>query len=307
MNAIPETQMRVVAADTHVPPTASGKGVKNRRSMWNNREKPNVLAGIMATLWLAIVAIPLYYIISTSFRTRPEYLTGTFLGLPVDPTLENYKTAWNSGFGRILWNTGVVTASTVAIVLILAIPAAYGIARNKGKFVSSGFSMLLLGLAIPAQAVIVPLYLMITKVNLYDSLPAIILPSAAFALPVAVLVLTSSLRDIPKELYEAMTLDGGTPAMLLRRLVLPLSRPSIMTVGVYTAIGAWNGFLFPLVFTQSPEKRVLTLGLWNFQGQFGMNFPALLAAVTMSGVPILMVYIFGRRHLISGITAGSSK
>ncbi|NLT54748.1 MAG: carbohydrate ABC transporter permease [Actinomycetales bacterium] len=278
-----------------------------RRVGWNTRQRPNLLAGLLALAWAFVIAVPLYYIIQSSLVTRSDYLSKTFLAWPTRPTLKNYQTALDSGFNRYLLNTAVVTVFTVAIVLVLAIPAAYAISRSRSRFVGRGFSMMLLGLAIPAQAVIVPLYLIITRIDQYDKLTGIILPTAAFSLPVAVLVLTSSLRDIPRELYEAMTLDGATVTRLLFTLVLPMSRSSITTVGVYTAIGAWNGLLFPLILTQSDSQRVLTLGLWKFQGQFGTDFPALLAAVVLSGLPILLLYLFGRRQLISGVTAGAGK
>jgi ABC-type glycerol-3-phosphate transport system permease component len=181
------------------------------------------------------------------------------------------------------------------------------VARSTSVFVQRGFTLLLAGLAIPAQATIIPVYLLITRLHLYDSLTAIILPTAAFALPVATLVLTNSLRDVPRELYEAQTIDGASAFGVLRHLVLPLARPAIVTVVVYTALNAWNGFLFPLVLTQSESNRVLTLGLWNFQGQFGTNVPGLLAAVTLSVLPIFVVYLIGRRFLLSGLTAGFGK
>lgn len=269
--------------------------------------RPNWLGGFLALIWLAIILVPLWYILTSSLRNREGYLTGTFLAFPSEPTLDSYRRALDSGFTTYLVNTVIVTFSTVAIVLLVTIPAAYAIARSESRLVQGGFSLMLAGLAIPAQAVIVPLYLMTTQARLYDTLLGVILPTAAFALPVAVLVLSNALRDVPKELYEAMTLDGGGPWLLLWRLVLPLARPAISTVGVYTAINAWNGFLFPLILTQADDKRVLTLGLFNFQGQFGTDFPALLAAVVLSGLPIFVIYVFGRRQLVSGLTAGAGK
>jgi xylobiose transport system permease protein len=108
-------------------------------------------------------------------------------------------------------------------------------------------------------------------------------------------------------LYEAQEIDGAKAWTTLIRLVLPLARPAIVTVAVFTGLTAWNGFLFPLVLTQSESTRVLTLGLWNFQGQFGTNVPALLAAVTLSVLPIFAVYLIGRRFLLGGLTAGFGK
>lgn len=269
--------------------------------------RPNYLAGVFAAFWLVVVAVPLYYVVSGSLRRRGEYLNGDPLGLPENPTLDNYRTVLSGGFGQYLLNNVIVTVGTVAIVVALAVPAAYSVTRSRSQFVQRGFTLLLMGLAIPAQATIIPVYLLITQLHLYDSLTAIILPTAAFALPVATLVLTNSLRDVPRELYEAQSIDGASAFQTLRHLVLPLARPAIITVSVYTALSAWNGFLFPLVLTQSTATRVLTLGLWEFQGQFGANVPGLLAAVTLSVLPIFVVYLVGRRFLLGGLTAGFGK
>lgn len=285
-------------------PAASVVGPKRRKV---GREKPNYLAGVLSVIWLVLVLVPLYFMISSSFRTRQEYLRDNPLKLPSAPTLENYESVFTGGFGRYFFNNIVVTVGTVAIVVVLVVPAAYAVARNASPMVQRGFSLMLIGLAVPAQAVIIPVYLLINQLRLYDTLLAIILPTAAFALPVAMLVMTNSLRDIPNELYEAQTLDGAGPLQTLRNLVLPLAKPAITTVSVFTAMGAWNGFLFPLVLTQSREQRTLTLGLQTFSSQFGTNVPGLLAAITLSLLPIFFVYLFGRRYLLGGLTAGFGK
>jgi xylobiose transport system permease protein len=285
-------------------PDGSITGPKRRKV---GRERPNWLAGVLAVLWFVLVMVPLYYLVTGSLRTRQTYLTDNPLTLPGSPTLENYRSVFEGGFGRYFANNIIVTVATVAIVVVLTIPAAYAVARNTGPLVQRGFSLMLIGLAVPAQAVIVPIYLLINQLHLYDTLLAIILPTAAFALPVSLLVMTNSLRDIPNELYEAQTLDGASALGVLRSLVLPLAKPAITTVSVFTAMGAWNGYLFPLVLTQSPEQRTLTLGLTTFSSQFGTNVPGLLAAVTLSLVPIFVVYLFARRYLLGGLTAGFGK
>jgi raffinose/stachyose/melibiose transport system permease protein len=143
--------------------------------------------------------------------------------------------------------------------------------------------------------------------HLYDTLFALILPYVAFGIPLSVLVLVTYIRDIPNELHESMYLDGAGHLQILRSLVLPLSRPALITVVIYQTIQVWNGFLFPLVLTQSPSVRVLPLALWTFQGQFTTNVPAILAAVFLSATPIILLYIFGRRQLLGGLMAGFSK
>jgi len=285
-------------------PDGAITGPKRRKV---GRERPNWLAGVLSLIWFVLVIVPIYYMIDGSLRTQQNYLSGNPLALPGKPTLDNYRSVFTGGFGRYFLNNAVVTIGTVAIVVLVTVPAAYAVARNTGPAVQRGFSIMLIGLAVPAQAVIIPVFLLIEQLHLYDTLLAIILPTAAFALPVAMLVMTNSLRDIPNELYEAQTLDGATAFGVLRHLVLPLAKPAITTVGVFTALGAWNGYLFPLVLTQSAEQRTLTTGLTTFQSQFGTNVPGLLAAVTLSMVPIFAVYLFGRRYLLGGLTAGFGK
>ena len=164
-----------------------------------------------------------------------------------------------------------------------------------------------MGLAIPLQAMIIPVYLIIIRLRLYDTLTAMILPSIAFAIPLSVLVLANFIRDVPRELFESMRLDGCSELARMWRLAFPLTRPALVTVSIYNALLIWNGFLLPLILTQSPTKRTLPLALWTFQGQYGVNVPAVLASVVLTTLPILVLYAIGRRQLVSGLTAGFGK
>jgi xylobiose transport system permease protein len=258
-------------------------------------------------IWLAVVIVPIYAMISASLTHQDEALGANPLKPPTSPTLANYNTVLHNGFGHFLTNTVIVAAAVVALVLVLCVPLAYVAVRTRNVFSSGAFRLFLLGVAIPAQAVVVPLYLMIAKLNLYDSLLAVILPTAAFAMPVSVLILTGTLRDISEELYEAMALDGASATRMLFQLVIPLAKGGISTVVIYAALQAWNGFLFPLIFTQSDGPRVLTLGLFNYVSQFGVNIPALLASVVLSGIPIFAVYLVARRALIGGLMGVGGK
>jgi raffinose/stachyose/melibiose transport system permease protein/xylobiose transport system permease protein len=271
------------------------------------RTRPNIPAGVVATFWLAVVALPIYYIVLTSVRSSDSYVSDGPLQWPTHPTLHNYRNVLDLGFSRFLLNSVTVTAAVIVIVLGFALPAAYAIARGRTRPIRAGFTVFLIGLAIPAQAVIIPIYFIITRLYLYDSLLAVILPTAAFSLPMSVVVLTSALRDIPVELYEAMSVDGATPRRVFLSMVLPMTRPGLVTVGIFSGLGAWNGFLFPLVLTQSDSERVLPLGLWNFENQYGTDVPGLLAAVVLSALPVLALYLFGRRFLLRGLAAGFGK
>ncbi|GGX74169.1 carbohydrate ABC transporter permease [Streptomyces fructofermentans] len=286
-------------------PTPRPPRPARRRRHWTKRANP--LAGLGSVVWLAVVLVPVYAMLSASLTGQDKALTGNPLSPPTSPTLDNYNTVLHSGFGHLLVNTAIVAAAVVAIVLGLSVPLAYVAVRTRDRWSGMAFRLFLLGVAIPAQAVVVPLYLLIAELGLYDSLPAVILPTAAFAMPVSVLVLVGTLRDVSEELYEAMALDGASPQRMLFQLAVPMAKGGISTVVVYSALQAWNGFLFPLIFTQSDGPRVLTLGLFNYVSQFGVNIPALLASVVLSGIPIFAVYLVARRALVGGLMGVGGK
>ncbi|NEM92410.1 carbohydrate ABC transporter permease [Galbitalea soli] len=271
------------------------------------KARPNYAAGVGAVIWLAIIAIPLYVMLQATFETQAGYGKTGALGIPNTFTFENYVNAFSVGFGHYFVNTVIVTVSVVAIVVVLVPPLSYAVVRNQNRATSLVFRLFLLGLAIPAQAVIVPIFYLISLAGLYDNLIGVILPTAAFALPICTLILSGSMRDITPELYEAMAVDGASPARAFFRLAIPLSKGGLSTIIVFSALQAWNGFLFPLILTQSDSNRVITLGLFNFQTQYGVNIPGLLAAVVMSMVPVLLVYLFARRSLVQGLMGVGGK
>ncbi|MEO3751252.1 carbohydrate ABC transporter permease [Streptomyces sp. B6B3] len=263
--------------------------------------RANWPAGIAATIWLVIVVVPLYSLISATLTDRASYLENGPLSLPESPSLDSYRTVIEGDFFTYLTNTLIVTVCCAALAITLSVTVAYTIVRTRSRTSQRFFQLFLLGLAIPSQAIIIPVYWIITEIQMYDTLAAIILPTAAFSLPVSVLILVGTMRDIDEELYESMALDGASPTRMLIQLVVPMSRAGISTVGVFSALGAWNGFLFPLILTQSQETKVLTLGLYDYVGEFRTDIPSLLAAVVLSIVPIFTAYLFARRQLINGL------
>ncbi|MFD7695534.1 carbohydrate ABC transporter permease [Streptomyces sp. NPDC059374] len=278
-----------------------------RRSRPATRRR-NWLGGLAGWLWLAVVAVPLYWTLITSFKARSRYYASNPLVPSTDPTLENYRLVIESDFLQYFLNSVVVTVGAVVPAVVVSFMAAYAIVRGwRMRVLRAMNGLFLMGLAIPLQATIIPVYLIIIKLHLYDSLPALILPSIAFAIPLSVLVLANFIRDVPKELFDSMRVDGANEWTTLWRLAAPLTRPAILTVSIFNALTIWNGFLLPLVLTQSPDRRTLPLALWTFQGQYGVNVPAVLAAVVLTTLPVLVLYAFGRRQLLSGLTAGFSR
>ena len=267
----------------------------------------NYLGGLFGWFWLAVIIVPIYYVVITTFKDQGEYFTSNPLALPIPPTFTPYQQVVEAGIGRYFLNSVIVTIGAVVPIVLFSFLASYAIVRGDSRFLRFSRSLFLFGLAIPLQATIIPIYLIITRIRMYDTLGALILPMIAFGIPLTVLILSNFLRDVPRELFESMRLDGCTDWQMAWRLAFPLVRPAIVTVTIYNALHVWNGFLFPLILTQSPEQRVLPLALWAFQGEYSVNIPAVLAAVVVSTLPILVLYVVGRRQLLSGLTAGFGK
>ncbi|GLH99698.1 carbohydrate ABC transporter permease [Phytohabitans aurantiacus] len=269
----------------------------------------NVLGGLAGWVWLVIVVVPLYWIVITSLKERSSYYAQNPLAPPSDPTLANYRLVIESEFVRYLTNSVIVTVGSVVPAVLVSFMAAYAIIRGSAgsRFLRWTNVLFLMGLAIPLQATIIPVYLIIIRLQMYDTLLAIILPSIAFAVPLSVLVLATFIRDVPKELFESMRMDGASEWGTLWHLAFPLTRPALVTVSIYNGLSIWNGFLLPLILTQSPAQRTLPLALWTFQGEYGVNVPAVLASVVLATLPILVLYALGRRQLLSGLTLGFGK
>lgn len=268
----------------------------------------NWVGGIAGWVWLVIAMLPIYWIVISSFKSQSNFFATNPLAPPDEWSLAAYRLVIESDFVRYFGNSLAVTLGAIVPAVLISFMAAFAIVRGgNGWFLRISNSIFLLGLAIPLQAVIIPVYLIIIRLKLYDTLTAMILPSIAFAIPLSVLVLSNFIRDVPRELFESMRLDGCSEWATMWRLAFPLTRPALVTVTIYNALGVWNNFLLPLILTQNPDRRTLPLALWTFQGQYGVNVPAVLASVVLTTLPILIFYAVGRRQLLSGLTAGFSK
>ena len=261
------------------------------------------IAVVLATVWLVIAAAPVYYMVLASLRSQGTYLTAN----PWLPTgglsFAEFSMVFGAGLGRYLLNSVLITAAGLIVTLAFSLGAAFRIIRRQSRAAGALFRLLLFGLAIPIQAIMVPLYLLIYKLHLYDTLAALILTMSAAAIPVSVLIMVSFLRDIPRELIGAMMVDGGSEWTVFRRLIVPLSRPVLATLSIYNGLNVWNNFLLPLILTQSNSVAVLPLGLYKFEGQYAVNVPAVMAAVLLSVLPLLLLFVAMRRQVMRSLGA----
>ena len=279
------------AVTNHVGQTPEVRSRPSRRR--RRRGRPNWLGGLAGWLWLVIVLVPIYWIVITSFKTQANYYAMNPLKPSTSPTIDNYRLVIESHFATYFINSTIVTAGSIIPAVLISFMAAFAIVRSSGRFMKSVNGLFLMGLAIPLQATIIPVYLIIIRLKLYDSLLAIILPSIAFAIPLSVLVLVNFIRDVPKELFESMRVDGASEWAIYWK-VTDFTQKSKLAAATSSGIFA-------------SSKRTLPLALWTFQGQYGVNVPAVLASVVLTTLPILILYALGRRQLLSGLTAGFSK
>jgi ABC-type glycerol-3-phosphate transport system permease component len=263
-------------------------------------------AFVLGTIWLCIVLFPIYYMLLTSFRSQSQYLTAN-AWLPEDGlSLSSWSTIFSGGTG--LWgdflHSIIFAAGTIILVATLSLVAAFRIVQRGSRFSAVSFRLILFGLAVPIQAIIIPIYVITLKLHIYDSLFGLILVTSASLIAVAVLLTVNYVRMIPNELYDAMAVDGAKERTIFSRLVWPLARPVVGVVSIFAGLGAWNNFLLPLILTQSNSDTVLPLGLFKVSSTasgYGVNVPVVMAGVVFSVLPLFFLYLALRRQFVRGI------
>ncbi len=263
-----------------------------------------IVVALLAILWLFFSFYPIFYILFSSFHPQQGFLLGNVWLPPGHPTLKNYADILLAGFVRYFVNSVIVSVTSVACIAAFALAASYVIVNVTTGLTRTIFNVLLVALAIPLQSLIIPIYIMVYHIGLYNTFGGLILPSIAFGLPLSILILVNFLRDIPRELYHAMEIDGIGEYGMLTRLVVPLSVPALVAVSVYQFINVWNNFLFPLVLTESSDKRVLPLAIVTFEGLHSIDVPGVMATVVLSALPLIIGYIAARRSLLRSLASG---
>lgn len=261
----------------------------------------------LLAIYTVIIVVPLAVVVFGSFKTQQQLFADPYLPT-LSPALSNYRSALLAqGLGRALLNSALVTVAGVTLTLVLASLAAFGIARIRGWLSAAIFGLLIIGMAIPAQANMVPQRVLFERIGLLDSLLGLVLINITVTLPVATFILTGFMKTLPSELYEASSLDGAGNLRTFLSIVLPLSGPSLAATTIFLFVIQWNDLLYPLLLIQSPDKKTLPLALIGFQGEFLTNYPLLFTGVILSSLPIVIAYVLLQRQFVAGITAGAGK
>lgn len=259
-----------------------------------------VVAGVMIS--------PIVLMFVTSMKSEAEVFRDP-LALPETWRLDNYSEAFQTGgFPRHAWNSVVVTAASVAIVVAVGSLAGYAVARLRSRMLRIGvMTFFMLGFALPIQVGLVQLFVLVRDLGLSRSLLGLILIYVSLGLPVTVLLFSGFFRAVPVEFEEAAMLDGAGRLRILRSIIIPLSRPAVVTAIILNAIAAWNDYFIAFVITTDATLRTLPLGIVNFNDSvsFQVKWPLLLAYSSMMALPVIILYIALQRHVVSGLTAGA--
>ncbi len=267
-----------------------------------------------AALWLALLGfallwlLPLVFVAFTSFKSRHELLVGSPFLPPKTLAFENYATAWQrgnlAGYGL---NSLIIALIKVPVGLLLSSLAAFGLTRLRFPFQKAILLFVIVGALIPVQIALSPLFSLLLKAGLLNTRMGILLPYIAFGIPYQVFLLRGFFAGVPRELDEAAYLDGCSPFRLYWRIMLPLSLPALTALFILDFVGTWNEFSLALVILQAKSTWTLPLALQSFQGLYGNNYNQMTAAILMSVLPVVIVYLIFQRYFISGLSAGAVK
>jgi raffinose/stachyose/melibiose transport system permease protein len=223
------------------------------------------------------------------------------------PNLQGYRDAAKQKIGKAFRNSLLVTSASVLITLILAAMTAFAVTRIGGAMSTVLFGFFALGMAVPSQVNGIAQYTLFSRLHLTNRLEGLVVVNIAATLPVSVFILTGFMRTLPKELFEAAVVDGASNWKLFRKVVVPLSVPSLAAVGIFLLVIHWNDLWYPILFITDPDKYTLPRTLAGFKGEFSTNYPALFAGVLIASAPLITAYVLLQRWFIAGLTSGAVK
>jgi len=274
---------------------------------WNRKTKRRVYHTILHTLIISLSLVftfPFLWMLFTALKTPQELLQGTAQFFPSDPQWDNFVTAVTTiPFLLYLSNSLLIVTSVIAGTLFSSTTAAYAFAKLRWKGRDKWFLVMLATMMIPLQVILIPMYIMYARIGWLGTRFPLIIPAffgggAAFY----IFLLRQFFKGIPKELSESAIIDGASYVQIFTRIMLPLSKPAIITVALFTFLGTWNDYFGPLIFLSNPDQWTLALGLRAFQLQFGGRYDLMMAASILIMLPTLIIFFLAQKQFIEGIT-----
>ena len=262
---------------------------------------------LVLLLVAGLVLVPIVATVLGGFKDLGELRTNPF-GLPRTWHFENYWGILSSGrYWQMIFNSAVIASFTTALVLVAAGLAAFVFAHLRFAGDRYLLNYFLIGLLFPAATAILPLFIKVRDLGLLDTYAGVVLPAAAFSLGAAILLFRNFFMQLPGELLDSALIDGATYLQFFARVVLPLSRPILATVGVISFVQAWNNYLLPLILLNSDAMYPWPLGIMVYQGEFSSDWQLVLAFVSLTIAPAIIVFLLAQRFIVAGLTAGAVK
>lgn len=260
---------------------------------------------VLLVAYAFVVIAPLAVAFLNSMKELGQVYRDPF-GLPDTLNWANYVEAWTqASFGTYFRNSAIVAAASVFFTLFFGSMAAFVLARYEFRGSKLVFVLFLTGLAIPLRIAVIPLHVLMRELGLLDSLVGLVLVYVASSLPFAVFVLASFFRGINREIEDAARVDGATPFQIYRIVILPLIKPALATVGIFTFVSVWNDFFFPLIFITSDHLRTLPIGLSVFFSEFSIQWHLLFAGLIIMMLPTIVAFLLASRSFVQGLTMGA--
>ncbi len=260
-------------------------------------------------VWILSISFlfPIIWLVYSSLKTSQEFDVNSF-SLPADPTLRNYvQVLTTTDMGRYLLNSLIVSVASVALVVFFAFIVGYFLSRFRFRGRQAIFSVFLLGMLVPVHSLMVPIYVLFSRLHLNDHLIALVLPYFAFNLPIGIYLAESYIHSIPQEMEEAASIDGASFQYTLFRIIFPMAKSILVTIAIITFFYCWNEFSFALILTTGEKMRTVPLGLALFSGSYTTNYPVMMAAMVIATLPTLVIYALLNRQIMDGMIAGAVK
>ncbi|MEG1633303.1 MAG: carbohydrate ABC transporter permease, partial [Oscillospiraceae bacterium] len=280
--------------------------MNDNKSQGGSLRRRNMHLGSHAVLigYCIVVIFPLYVMLVNSFKGK-WYIYENPFGLPDKWHFSNYTDVLSSSdFGRYFLNSFVVVVISLTLVLVLGTMVSYALSQWKGRWSSLMFLFFMIGMMLPIKIASIKLLNMMRAMGLLNTIWALVPIYVAMGLPIAVFILTEFIRQIPRELTEAALIDGSGRFSILVRIIVPMLRPALATVGIYNLVPFWNDLWFPLIFISDEKSKTLLLGVTRLFGQYQTDWPKVLAVLTLSSLPVMALYLLMSRQFIKGMTAG---
>jgi ABC-type glycerol-3-phosphate transport system permease component len=267
----------------------------------------SILKHMIFALWAIVTIFPVLFMLINSLKDKQEYMVNKFW-IPANFTLVNLKNIiFMQNFGRWYLNSLIITIASVAVSLILAIFAAYGLTRHDFKLKRLLTNFLISLMVVPPVVMIIPLFILMVKVRLINTYYSVIIIYSGLILPFSIYLLMGFFKTIPHSIIESAYVDGASSMRILRSIIIPMSLPSIGTLVVVNAIWVWNELLIALVFMQKENMRTIIGGLSQFVTKYQLEVPLLMMGLTIATIPIMLLYFFTQQFFVKGLTAGALK